>query len=59
VDEHVLLVEDDPSIQEIASLGLENAGFRVTATGDGRDALLRWLRVAADNVFSLDQQYQP
>ena len=23
MDEHVLLVEDDPSIQEIASLGLE------------------------------------
>ena len=41
MDEHVLLVEDDPSIREVASLGLEQAGFRVTATGDGRDALLR------------------
>ena len=42
MDEHLLLVEDDPSIREIATLGLERAGFRVTATGDGRDALLRF-----------------
>jgi two-component system response regulator MtrA len=42
VDERVLLVEDDASIREIATLGLEQAGFRVTATGDGRDALLRF-----------------
>src|SRR6266542_2750246 len=42
VDEHVLLVEDDASIREIATLGLEQAGFRVTASGDGRDALLRF-----------------
>ena len=42
VDEHVLLVEDDASIREIATLGLEQAGFRVTASGDGRDALIRF-----------------
>ena len=42
MNEHVLLVEDDASIREIATLGLERAGFRVTATGDGRDALLRF-----------------
>jgi DNA-binding response OmpR family regulator len=42
VDERVLLAEDDASIREIATLGLEQAGFRVTATGDGRDALLRF-----------------
>ena len=41
MDEHLLLVEDDASIREIATLGLEQAGFRVTATGDGRDALIR------------------
>ena len=40
VDEQVLLVEDDASIREIATLGLERAGFRVTAIGDGREALL-------------------
>jgi DNA-binding response OmpR family regulator len=50
VDEHVLLVEDDPSIREVASLGLEQAGFRVTATGDGRDALLRFKQGPFDLV---------
>ena len=40
MDERVLLVEDDPSIREITELGLRNAGFRVTAAGDGRAALL-------------------
>jgi DNA-binding response OmpR family regulator len=50
VDEHVLLVEDDPSIREVASLGLEQAGFRVTATGDGRDALLRFRQGPFDLV---------
>ena len=42
MDEHLLLVEDDASIREIATLGLEQAGFRVTATGDGRDALIQF-----------------
>jgi len=42
VNERVLLVEDDASIREIATLGLEQAGFRVTATGDGRDGLMRF-----------------
>jgi DNA-binding response OmpR family regulator len=50
VDEHVLLVEDDPSIREIATLGLEQAGFRVTATGDGADALLRFRQSPPDLV---------
>ena len=42
MNERVLLVEDDASIREIATLGLEKAGFRVTSTGDGRDALVRF-----------------
>jgi len=42
VDEHVLLVEDDASIREVATLGLEQAGLRVTAVGDGREALQRF-----------------
>ena len=50
MDEHVLLVEDDPSIREVASLGLEQAGFRVTATGDGRDALTRFKQGPFDLV---------
>ena len=50
MDEHVLFVEDDASIREIATLGLERAGFRVTSTGDGRDALVRFRRGGFDLV---------
>ena len=50
MDEHLLLVEDDPSIREITTLGLEQAGFRVTATGDGRDGLIRFRQGAFDLV---------
>jgi two-component system, OmpR family, response regulator MtrA len=39
MDERVLLVEDDPSIREVAALGLTRAGFRVSAVGDGREGL--------------------
>ena len=46
----MLLVEDDASIREIATLGLEQAGFRVTATGDGRDALARFRQGTFDLV---------
>jgi len=42
VDERVLLVEDDASIREVATLGLEAAGFRVTASGDGREGLIQF-----------------
>jgi two-component system response regulator MtrA len=42
VDEHVLLVEDDASIREVATLGLEQAGLKVTAVGDGREGLDRF-----------------
>jgi len=41
MDGHVLLVEDDRSIREVTALALERSGFRVTATGDGRDGLIR------------------
>jgi len=50
VHERLLLVEDDPSIREIATLGLEQAGFRVTASGDGRDALIRFRQGPFDLV---------
>jgi two-component system response regulator MtrA len=50
VDERVLLVEDDASIREVATLGLEAAGFRVTATGDGRDALVHFRQGTFDLV---------
>jgi len=51
VDERVLLVEDDASIREIATLGLEQAGFRVTASGDGRDALVSFRQQPFDLVL--------
>jgi len=50
VDEHVLLVEDDASIREVATLGLEQAGLKVTATGDGRDGLARFREGGVDLV---------
>ena len=50
MDAHLLLVEDDASIREVATLGLEQAGFRVTATGDGRDALIRFRQCPFDLV---------
>jgi two-component system, OmpR family, response regulator MtrA len=51
MEERVLLVEDDPSIREITKLGLESAGFRVTAAGDGREALLHFRRDPFDLVI--------
>jgi two-component system response regulator MtrA len=50
MNERLLLVEDDASIREIAMLGLEQAGFRVTATGDGREALVRFRQGSFDLV---------
>ena len=40
MNEQLLLVEDDASIREVATLGLEQAGFRVTSSGDGREGLV-------------------
>ena len=50
MDEHVLLVEDDASIREITTLGLEQAGFRVTTSGDGREGLLQFRQGPFDLV---------
>ena len=46
----MLLVEDDPSIREIATLGLTNAGFRVTTAPDGREALVQFRNASFDLV---------
>jgi two-component system, OmpR family, response regulator MtrA len=51
VEERLLLVEDDASIREIATLGLQRAGFRVTATWDGRDGLMRFRHDPFDLVI--------
>jgi two-component system, OmpR family, response regulator MtrA len=42
VDARILLVEDDPSIREITTIGLRNAGFEVEAAGDGQAGLDRF-----------------
>jgi DNA-binding response OmpR family regulator len=51
VNEHVLVVEDDPSIREVTTLGLEQAGFQVTSSGDGREGLVQFRQGAFDLVL--------
>jgi two-component system response regulator MtrA len=51
MDERVLLVEDDPSIREVAQLGLTGSGFRVTTSGDGREGLMRFRHDPYDLVI--------
>jgi two-component system response regulator MtrA len=51
VDAHVLFVEDDRSIREVTTLALEQAGCRVTACGDGGEALELFGRDAFDLVL--------
>jgi two-component system, OmpR family, response regulator MtrA len=50
VHDRVLLVEDDPSIREVASLGLRGAGLSVETAADGRDGLVRFRAEAYDLV---------
>jgi two-component system, OmpR family, response regulator MtrA len=50
VHNRVLLVEDDPSIREVASLGLCGAGLSVETAADGRDGLVRFRAEAYDPV---------
>jgi two-component system response regulator MtrA len=42
VDERVLVVEDDPAIREVVSLGLRGAKLSVETVADGREALVRF-----------------
>jgi two-component system response regulator MtrA len=51
VNEHVLVVEDDPSIREVATLGLEQAGFQVTSSADGREGLVQFRQGSFDLVL--------
>jgi len=53
VNERLLLVEDDPSIREIAAIGLSGSGYRVTSATDGREALDR-IRAEAFDAVILD-----
>jgi two-component system, OmpR family, response regulator MtrA len=47
----LLFVEDDRSIREVTSLELEQAGFQVTACGDGREGLELFARQRFDLVL--------
>lgn len=37
--ERILVVDDDPNIVKFVTLNLTEAGYRVAAAGDGRQAL--------------------
>ena len=50
MNERVLLVEDDPTVRESASLVLERAGMRVVGVADGSDALRRFWQQDFDLV---------
>jgi DNA-binding response OmpR family regulator len=49
----ILLVEDDPSVQEAVSLALEGDGHRVRVAGTGPDGLERW-RADRPDLILLD-----
>src|SRR6266581_2902800 len=51
MDERILVVEDDRSIRETLTLGLEAAAFRITSCADGREGLLRFRRDPFDLVL--------
>jgi two-component system response regulator MtrA len=51
VNEHLLIVEDDASIREVATLGLEQAGFKITSSGDGREGLVQFRQAPFDLVL--------
>jgi two-component system, OmpR family, response regulator MtrA len=50
MNERILLVEDDRSIREVATLGLKQAGFKVSAAADGREGLARFREGSFDLV---------
>lgn len=50
MNEKILLVEDDASVREMATILFERAGFSVEAVGDGQDALDHLARRPVDLV---------
>ncbi len=50
VDRRVLVVEDDPTVREVAVSYLEAAGFIVSSTGDGFAALEELAKISPDLV---------
>lgn len=53
MDERLLLVEDDGSIREVASIGLTAAGFHVVTAVDGREGLAK-VRAGGFDAVILD-----
>src|SRR4051794_7694209 len=51
MEANLLFVEDDRSIREVTSLELEQAGFQVTACGDGRAGLELFARERFDVIL--------
>jgi len=59
MDNTILVVEDDPELQEILTLNLQNAGYRVMRAGTIRQAeqLLNSCRFAVEEGF-IDNEYK-
>jgi len=51
MDARILLVEDDPSIREVTTIGLRNAGFTVETAADGAAGLERFASDPFDLVL--------
>ena len=51
MNETILLVEDDSSVRQSATMVLERSGFEVTAVGDGKEALDLLARQRVDLVL--------
>ena len=51
MDARILLVEDDPSIREVAAMGLRASGFTVSTASDGAEGLERWRTDRPDLVL--------
>ncbi|GBE15785.1 transcriptional regulatory protein YycF [bacterium BMS3Abin14] len=49
---NILIVDDDPGIQEIMRIVLERQGYRVHIAEDGEKAISRFLDVGPDLVIS-------
>ena len=47
----ILLVEDDPSVQEAVSMALEGDGHRVTTAATGDEAIERWRQHRPDLIL--------
>ena len=51
MDARILVVEDDPSIREITTIGLRREGYEVVTAGDGAEGLERWRADRPDLVL--------